>query len=154
MPDINVTRTIAASPEAIWNVVSDLPRMGELSPENRGGTWTKGATGPAVGATFKGNNANGDRAWSTTVKVAECVPGKAFAFDVTVGPIKVAQWRYDIADAGNGTSTVTESWTDRRHPLVKKLSVRASGVDDRGAHNRAGMEETLRRLEEKLTAAS
>ena len=30
---------INASPEAVYDLVSDLPRMGEWSPENIGGEW-------------------------------------------------------------------------------------------------------------------
>ena len=33
---------IQASPEAIYALVSDLPRMGEWSPECRGATWRRG----------------------------------------------------------------------------------------------------------------
>jgi uncharacterized protein YndB with AHSA1/START domain len=51
---VSVTKDISASPESIWALVTDLPRMGEWSPENRGGEWLKGATGPSVGARFKG----------------------------------------------------------------------------------------------------
>src|SRR5262249_3904138 len=36
---------IQASPEAIYDLVSDLPRMGEWSPENIGGEWQGGGRG-------------------------------------------------------------------------------------------------------------
>lgn len=124
--------------------------MGGLSPENVGGMWSKGANGPALGAKFKGNNKNGDKSWSTTVTVSECIPGKEFGFRVTVGPIKVAHWHYVIVDNGNGTCSVTESWTDQRRGLVKRMGTRMSGVADRFAHNRTGMEETLRKLDAAL----
>ncbi|MEY3619020.1 MAG: hypothetical protein RL726_1718, partial [Actinomycetota bacterium] len=65
--DVVVSKEIAASPEVVWEMVSDLTRMGEWSPENKGGEWIKGATGPAVGASFKGRNSNGKKSWSTTV---------------------------------------------------------------------------------------
>ena len=150
MPDLIVSRDIAAPSDAIWRLVSNLPDMGELSPENVGGMWLKGANGPALGAKFKGNNKNGDKSWSTTATVSECVPGKEFGFRVTVGPIKVAHWHYVIVDRGNGTCTVTESWTDQRPGFVKRMGTKMSGVADRSAHNRTGMEETLRKLEAAL----
>ena len=37
---------IHASPEAVYALVSDLPRMGEWSPENIGGEWQNGALVP------------------------------------------------------------------------------------------------------------
>jgi Polyketide cyclase / dehydrase and lipid transport len=36
---------IHASPEAVYDLVSDLPRMGEWSPENIGGEWQHGGSG-------------------------------------------------------------------------------------------------------------
>ena len=36
---------INASPEAVYDLVSDLPRMGEWSPENVGGEWQGGGRG-------------------------------------------------------------------------------------------------------------
>jgi hypothetical protein len=41
---------------------------------------------------------------------------------------------------------VTESWTDRRGWLIRYLGKPFSGVADREAHNRAGMEATLASL--------
>jgi Polyketide cyclase / dehydrase and lipid transport len=90
MSTLSVSRVLAAPADKIWGMVSDLPRMGEWSPENRGGTWVKGSTGAAMGAKFKGNNAHGKKSWSTEATVSECTPGKEFGFRVTVGPVKVA----------------------------------------------------------------
>ena len=39
------TETIAADPGALYDLVSDLCRMGEWSPEATGGRWVGGATG-------------------------------------------------------------------------------------------------------------
>ena len=36
---------IHTSPEAVYDLVSDLPRMGEWSPENIGGEWQGGGSG-------------------------------------------------------------------------------------------------------------
>ncbi len=36
---------INASPEVVYDLVSDLPRMGEWSPENVGGEWQDGGSG-------------------------------------------------------------------------------------------------------------
>src|SRR6202021_1396406 len=59
---------IAAPAEKVWALVSDLPRMGEWSPENAGGKWVKGATGPALGAVFEGTNKHGFRPWATMAR--------------------------------------------------------------------------------------
>lgn len=45
-----VTLHIDAPPERVWKLVSDITKMGEYSPEVIEAEWTRGATGPEVGA--------------------------------------------------------------------------------------------------------
>jgi uncharacterized protein YndB with AHSA1/START domain len=142
---VTVTREIAAPAKVVWELISDVTRMGEWSPEATGGRWRSGATGPAVGATFTGDNVNGSKRWSTKCTVDACEPGRSFGFTVTAGPFKVARWAYTITPSAAGC-TVVESWTDLRNGLLRVLAKPISGVDDRAAHNRAGMEVTLQRL--------
>lgn len=66
---VSVSVEIKAPVEKVWAMITDLPRMGEWSPENKGGEWAKGATTAAVGTSFKGKNSNGKKSWSTSVKV-------------------------------------------------------------------------------------
>jgi uncharacterized protein YndB with AHSA1/START domain len=143
--EITVDRIIAAPPDELWTRVTDPAGMGDLSPESAGGKWLKGATGPAVGAKFKGDNRNGKKKWSTTGTVVECEPGRVYAFDVTAGPFKVSRWTYRFEPAEGGCK-VTETWIDQRGWFVKKAGKSASGVADRGEHNRATMVATLERL--------
>jgi uncharacterized protein YndB with AHSA1/START domain len=143
--EVTVERVINASPDDLWSRVANIDRMGDLSPENVGGTWLKGATGPAVGARFKGDNENGKKKWSTNGKVIECEPGRAFAFEVTAGPFKVSRWTYRFEPTATGCQ-VTETWTDDRGKFVVFMGKIVSGVGDRAVHNRATMEATLDRL--------
>jgi len=108
-----VSRDIAAPAVQVWALVSDLPRMGEWSPENTGGHWVGEATGPAVGAVFRGSNKNGIWRWTTDCTVVECEPGRVFEFAVRSGPLAVASWRYEFEDVEGGCR-VTESWDDHR----------------------------------------
>jgi uncharacterized protein YndB with AHSA1/START domain len=152
MADVSVSREIAAPPQQVWELVSDITRMGEWSPESTGGTWIKGATGPEVGAKFKGTNEAGGKKWSTTCEVTECVPGERFAFAVTGGPFKVATWSYAFEPTGSGTQ-VTESWTDQRHPIMAKIFGKVTGVTDRASHNRTNIERTLDALDRTVSAS-
>ena len=145
---IEVTRVFAATPERAYELISDLPRMGEFSPENTGGSWVKGATGPTVGAKFKGTNAKGKKKWSTDATVTIADPGKEFAFDVTAAGMKVAGWGFAIEPAEGGAK-VTHYWDDHRNAVIAKLTGMALGIPDRASHNSAGMEQTL----EKMAAA-
>lgn len=142
---VEVSREIAASPEAVWNAISDVTRMGEWSPECHTCTWNEGFDGPAVGATFTGHNKNGEFEWTTECEVTECVPGETFAFDGVFGDLRFAKWAYRIEPTERGC-LVTESWDEGRPPEVIEFTKSISGVDDRGEHNRQGMEETLARL--------
>ena len=140
-----VSKEIAASPDVVWAMVSDLTRMGEWSSENKGGEWIKGATGPAVGAIFKGRNSNGKKSWSTTVKVTEFEPSKKISFALMVGPSAWCDWVWEVAPSANG-SLVTHSWIDRRGKFANWLGGKVSGVTDRASHNRANMERTIEAL--------
>lgn len=142
---IEVTKVVAATPEQVYALVSDLCRMGEWSPENTGGTWVKGATGPAVGAKFEGTNQLGKKKWKTISTVTAADAGREFAFDVTAAGMKVAGWGFSLEPADGGTA-VTHFWDDHRNAAIAKLTGLALGVKDRAVHNKANMETTLEQL--------
>ena len=152
MSDVEVSTEIAADPKVVYDLVSDLPRMGEWSPENTGGRWIRGATGPVAGAKFRGSNRKGFLRWSTTCTVTEAKPGEIFAFDVGFGPTSISHWSYVFTATPTGTR-VTESWTDRRPGWMKLGGVVAMGVPNRGAHNRSNMETTLAELKAEAEKA-
>jgi hypothetical protein len=145
------TRDIAAPAKTVWELVSDLPRMGEFSPENDGGKWVKGATGPAPGAIFSGTNKNGFRRWKTTATVVECEPGKVFEIAISLGPVAIANWRYEFKDIEGGCQ-VTESWGDHRKRWMRTMS-RPMGVHD-GAHASGEMAATLASLAQAVEGSS
>ncbi len=74
---------IDASPERVYALVADLPRMGEWSPECQRVEWSNGSGDPVVGATFLGHNVGGPAnlmKWSRTGRVLTAEPGREFAF--------------------------------------------------------------------------
>ena len=146
IPHDEVTVEIAASPERVYELISDVTRMGEWSPECVRCDWLGGATGPAPGARFKGRNRRGIYRWSTNGEVVEVEPGRSLAFDVSFLGLPVARWRYTIEPLGNERARVTETWEDRRGRVMKVVGTAGTGVRDRENHNRAGMEETLQRI--------
>jgi hypothetical protein len=149
--EVHGKETMAARPEEIYALISDLPRMGEWSPENIGGKWLGGASGAAVGARFKGENRNGSNSWSTTVTITEADPGKSFAFAVSAGLISVAEWRYDLASEGEST-TVTETWRDRRNPILRVLGGVVTGIRDRAEYTQVSIDTTLAALKQAAEA--
>lgn len=148
-----VSVRVDASPETIYSLVSDLPRMGEWSPECYRCTWRGGATEAVEGARFKGYNRRGIRRWTTHGTVVTAKPGAELAFDVdSVGNLPVARWRYRIIPEGDGACTVTEAWEDRRGALIKFVGSLVSGVFDRTTHNAEGMRATLERIKAEAEA--
>jgi uncharacterized protein YndB with AHSA1/START domain len=141
----SVTVRIAASPERVYDIVSDVTQMGRLSPECTGGRWLGGATGPAVGARFKGTNKRGVVRWSTTNTVVAAEPGREFSFDTKQSGTR---WTYRLEPDGDGT-LVTERrapWRDR--PLSARVAARLflGGVEEHEEEMRAGLVATLERL--------
>jgi hypothetical protein len=101
--------TIAAPPEKVWDMVSDMTRMGEWSPSNTGGRWLPGASGPEVGAKFIGFNKRGLARWTTICKVTESSKPNAFAFRVLENKM---HWGFRLAPSGDGGTVLTQ-WRDR-----------------------------------------
>ena len=76
-PGDEVTVWMDAPPDEVWALVSDVTRIGEFSPETFEGKWTRGSTGPEVGAFFAGHvkrNGVGPTYWSPC-RVTTCEPG-------------------------------------------------------------------------------
>lgn len=100
---------VAAPPEAVWDLVAEITRMGEWSPECVRAEWEDGATGPAAGAHFHGFNQVGTYEWDAHGVVTECEPGRVFEFQVPCDDADATTWRYEVAPSGDGT-TLTESF--------------------------------------------
>ncbi len=148
-PDIQVARSIAAAPAAVFAALTDITRMGEWSPETERAEWNDGATEPAVGATFTGYNRNGDKDWATEATIVELVPDERFFFDCSARGFVFSKWGYSI-EPTEGGCVVTEYAQDLRPESALEYSAQVSGVSDRLTHNRAGMEATLERLARAL----
>lgn len=151
--DVTVTARIPAPADTLYAFVSDVTRMGEWSPENTGGRWRRGATGPVVGARFRGSNRRGWRRWSTNCTVVEAEQGRRFAFDVAVGVVPASRWTYGFQPDGDGT-IVTETWTDRRPRCLDIVAGATMGIEDIREHNRENMRQTLARLAEAVDRAT
>jgi uncharacterized protein YndB with AHSA1/START domain len=139
---------VHAPAEQVWALVSDVTRTGEWSPENTGGAWLDGATGPAVGARFKGSNRRGKSRWSTTCRVIVADPLREFAFQIGREGKPETVWRYVLEPAGAGDTKLTESFE-----LVKPLGAISNfvtrvttGVRDRQADLEANVRASVDRI--------
>ena len=153
MNELSESIDISATADTVFRAVSDLPSMGQYSPENTGGEWLGGVQAPGAGAKFKGTNANGTKSWTTTSTVVEFTPPSAFAFEVTVGPAKVARWSYSIEPTASGCK-VTESWIDRRSAFSRWAGGKTSGRHDRADFTASSIRDTLHNLKNTLEQAA
>ena len=134
-----------APPAQVWDLVSDITRIGEFSPETFEAQWTRGSTGPEVGAFFKGHvkrNGVGPTYWSAC-RVTRCEPERVFEFSVGTGSTVLNNWGYRL-QARDGGTWVTEyyhlepAWFNRAYwAVLGRL---------RGRTNRTGMQTTLERM--------
>ena len=136
---------IECPPEAAFTAIVDLPNMNRLSPENTGGEWIGSATGPRVGAKFKGTNAREKDSWYTIAKVITYDPPHRFAFNVSFKMFNIARWEFSVEPAPGGCR-VTETWTDRRNAIVRKQGDADGFV--RAEYTKTSIRTTLERLKQ------
>ena len=141
----SVTVHMAAPADRIWELISDVTRIGSYSPETFEAEWLDGATGPAVGARFRGHvkrNGKGPVYW-TTCTVLASTPGREFAFGVGSADKPINTWRYQLESAGDGTD-VTESFQLADSAPIRLYWALLGWA--RGKTNRNGMRTTLERI--------
>jgi Polyketide cyclase / dehydrase and lipid transport len=143
-PSISISTDVAATPATVWSLVTDLPRMDRFSPENVGGRWMDGASGPTLGARFRGTNRNGSLEWWTRVRVVACEPGRLFTFDArTPFGMRVSRWSYVITPTTTGCR-LTENWYRVGNWFIRRfMGPRFTGRADRPGYNRTSIEYTL-----------
>jgi uncharacterized protein YndB with AHSA1/START domain len=149
--------TVQAPPQVVYDVVTDVRRIPEWSPECTAARWIGGASGPEVGARFEGRNRRGLARWRTRPRVVAARRPHEFAFVMGL-PVfgDLTRWRYEIEPGEEpGTSRVTESFAMVRDlPAVLLLMERTvMGVPDREADLQANIETSLQRLRDVVERA-
>jgi hypothetical protein len=139
---------VDASPEAVYAIVSDVTRMGELSPVCKKARWNDDAH-----TTFTGTNVTPDREYDTTCRVDVADPGREFTF-VNRGmgdDNDLVRWSYTFAPSGDGTE-VTETWqvlpgfVDQVRSMAPDADI-AQILDGIVPHTKEGIAATLANLE-------
>lgn len=131
---------IAASPEQLYDMVADITRMGEWSPEATGGAWHDGANGE-VGDWFTGTNEAPEREWQRDCQIASAERGRDFTFAVLGVEANCTWWSYEMEPIEGGTR-LTERWW-----MVNKTPAMAAAPEDiyneRIAYTQELMRQTL-----------
>jgi hypothetical protein len=136
-----VTAFIAADPDSIWDMISDVTRMGQWSPECYRAMWLTSRRGK--GALFLGLNKDRGLRWPSPAIVTESERGKVFAFRAASGVL----WRYRLTAENGGCLLVEERITSGEFRYVKAAyRLFLGGYDRRMDVLRAGMQRTVERI--------
>jgi len=151
----SVERYIDASPEVLYDLIADVTRTPERTPDIVRCEWIDGATGPAVGARFKSINRQGRGPnWSNKPIVTVADPGREFSFTRTEPFAGTLLWRHRFVAEGTGTRMiesyeVTEPITIVGWFIIDTLY----GMKDRRGELRASMEASLERVAQLVEPA-
>jgi len=144
---------VDAPAHVIYDLVAELTRMGEWSPECARVEWEGGATGPAVDARFVGHNRGGPlnlMRWSRHGRVLAAERGREFAFATEEGGREGTVWRYRFERVDGGT-LVTESYHVDWIPLWARV---VDVPTNRAKELREAMRHTLERLKAAAEAVT
>ena len=150
-----VSIVVDAPAQDVYDLVADVTRMPELSPELVECRWLDGASGPAIGARFTARNkvARGP-SWGNKPVITALEPGRTIAWARTEPFAGTVEWTYRFDPVEHGTQ-VTESY--RVTKPISRLGwfiITSMSPGDRRATMRTGMEETLHRLKTTAEAAA
>ena len=138
---------VAAPPHAVYDLVSDVTRTPELSPEVVACSWHEGVTGPAVGARFVATNKAGRMRWDNHPVVIAAEPAREFAFARTERFAGTVEWRYALEPADGGTRVTLSYEVTRPITWLGWFIISGiAGCKDRRSDLRRGMEQTLQRM--------
>ncbi len=145
---------VGAAPETVYDLVADLPRMGEWSPECQAVEWEGGSTGPAEGARFVGHNRGGPAGllkWSRHGRVLAAERGCAFCFVTEEGGRESTKWQYRFEATDGGGTRVVETYAITWLPTWARI---VDVPTNRHRELLDGMRHTLEQLKQAAEAAA
>lgn len=147
---LTATLDVAAPPSRVWDVVSDVRRTGEWSPECR-------CVVPLgrlrAGALLVGVNRRGRVGWVTLSRVTTWAPGREIGWVVLTNR---SEWRYRLDPSGTGTTLTQTRRTPRGEGRFALWFTRVL-LDGQAAHDaelEQGMADGLRRIAALAEGAS
>jgi uncharacterized protein YndB with AHSA1/START domain len=133
---------VEATPESVWEVVSDVTRMSEWSPECRK-IVVLGSPKRGLGTTLLGLNRRGWAMWPTTSKVVRFEPGKAVAWKTRESG---ATWTYELAPSAAGTTLTGRRDLPSYSVGTKVMAPLIGGSQGHDGELAAGIRTTLERI--------
>lgn len=151
---------IAGPVERVWELVTDIDRMTEFSPELVKVEWLDGATGPAVGARFAGKSRIDSFEWTRNCTITEFRPPHVFAWEVYDGADELPQsrWWFELTPDGDGTlltqrfAHVPDGRSTVRLMAEAEPDAAEDTIDERAVMLIAGMRRTLEAIRDRSEA--
>jgi uncharacterized protein YndB with AHSA1/START domain len=137
---------INAPAEVLFDMITDVARMGEWSPECVGAE-VPTALPIAPGVTFTGKNSRGGQEWSTVCTVIAAEHPTSFAF-VAGDPETATTWTYELRALSDQATEVTESFDSAalRNP---ELATQLTGRHEQLLSDIATTLDTLKNVAER-----
>ncbi|GAA4101697.1 SRPBCC family protein [Nonomuraea soli] len=152
-PSASASIEISAPPERIYELITDLARVGEWNAECVGGKWLGEVKWAEPGARFVGSNRNGARRWRTHNTVTAAEPGRVFSYHTrAAGVLDVAIWRWELTPSGDGCRVEHMTW-DTRGAFMRVVGGLVTNVPDRATHNGVNIRKTLAALKQHAERA-
>ena len=134
------TTAVCASAEQVYDIVSDIRRIPEWSPECIRTEWT----GPQQ---FRGTNRRRIGRWSTAARVITDDPGREFGFAVQMGGADFTTWVYRIVPTPQGCELSEEMTMCVDLPMLALLFERiALRVKDRRTDLKGNIDQSQRAI--------
>lgn len=142
VPDLEAVVDIAAPAARVWDLVSDICRMNEWSPQVQSTRLRSGFEQVAVGSQFTNRNTLGELAWTTHAEIVALTPEQELTFRVEENWVV---WSFSLAPAAGGTRlTQRRTAPDGVSDLSHELTVGFMGGHDAFTETmRSGMSATL-----------
>lgn len=142
VPELESVIEIAAPPSRVWELVADVRRMSEWSPQVDSTRLRAGFDDVSLGTQFTNRNSLGELEWTTHAEVVRFAPHSELAFRVQENWVI---WSFSLAPTPAGTR-VTQRRTapDGISDLSRELTEGFMGGHESFTETmRAGMAQTL-----------
>lgn len=144
-PVLEESVDIAATPDTVWTLVSDVRRMADWSPQVESTRLRNGAEQVADGVEFTNLNTNGSFQWTTHGTVVRLDSGREIAFRIKEN---WAIWSLHLEPTPEGTKLTQRRESPDGSPdeTVQVIATYLGGQDAFTESMRDGMRQTLRAI--------
>ena len=121
----SVETEVVATPNQVWDVLTDVTRVGEWSHECHTARWLPGHDGARVGAQFVGRNRSGPLRWGRRCTITELDPERRLVYRTQGGvPPDSTEWTFELEPTPSGGTRIRQSFRLISMPLPTELMIR------------------------------